>query len=146
MKLVFVCTGNTCRSPMAQAIFTDMAKDCGIDFTTGSAGLHAQNGMPASENAVLACGEIGLDLSGHSSKSIRNEDLTAVDLFVVMTMAHAQALMAMGVPNNKIYILNVSDPFGGNLQVYRDCRDEIRDRLIILLELIKRQKQGERYE
>ena len=58
-------------------------------------------------------------------------------------MAHAQALMAMGVPKNKIYILNVSDPFGGNLQVYRDCRDEIRDRLIILLELIKRQEQGE---
>lgn len=51
--------------------------------------------------------------------------------------------MAMGVPKNKIYILNVSDPFGGNLQVYRDCRDEIRDRLIILLELIKRQEQGE---
>lgn len=146
MKLIFVCTGNTCRSPMAQAIFTDMAKDCGIDFTTGSAGLHAQNGIPASENAVHACREIGLDLSGHSSKSIRDEDLTAVDLFVVMTMAHAQVLMAMGVPKDKIYILNVSDPFGGNLQVYRDCRDEIRDRLIILLELIKRQKQGERYE
>ena len=143
MKLLFVCTGNTCRSPMAQAIFTDMAKECGIDFVTGSAGLHAQDGTPASEYAVLACVETGLDISGHSSKSIRDEDFSSVDLFVVMTMAHAQALMAMGVPKNKIYILNVSDPFGGNLQVYRDCRDEIRDRLIILLELIKRQEQGE---
>ena len=143
MKLLFVCTGNTCRSPMAQAIFTDMAKECGIDFVTGSAGLHAQDGTPASEYAVLACGETGLDISGHSSKSIRDEDFSSVDLFVGMTMAHAQALMAMGVPKNKIYILNVSDPFGGNLQVYRDCRDEIRDRLIILLELIKRQEQGE---
>ena len=74
MKLLFVCTGNTCRSPMAQAIFTDMAKECGIDFVTGSAGLHAQDGTPASEYAVLACGETGLDISGHSSKSIRDED------------------------------------------------------------------------
>lgn len=143
MKLLFVCTGNTCRSPMAQAIFTNMAKECGIDFTTGSAGLHAQNGTPASEYAVLACGETGIDISAHSSKSIRDEDFSSVDLFVVMTMAHAQALMTMGVPKNKIYILNVSDPFGGSLQVYRDCREEIRDRLIILLELIKRQEQGE---
>lgn len=90
MKLLFVCTGNTCRSPMAQAIFTDMAKECGIDFVTGSAGLHAQDGTPASEYAVLACGETGLDISGHSSKSIRDEDFSSVDLFVVMTMAHAR--------------------------------------------------------
>lgn len=142
MKIMFVCTGNTCRSPMAQAIFTDMAKDSGIAFTVCSAGLHAQNGAPASENAVTACEETGLDLKHHRAKSVMDENLNTTDLFVVMTMTHAQALMELGVPKDKIYILNVSDPFGGSLQVYRDCRDEIRDRLIVLLELIKRQEQG----
>lgn len=146
MKLLFVCTGNTCRSPMAQAIFTDMAKGSGIDFNISSAGLHAQDGAHASENAVLACRETGLDLSGHTSRAVSGEDIASADLFAVMTMPHAQALMAMGVPKDKIYILNVSDPFGGDLQVYRDCRDEIRDRLIVLLELIKRQGQEERHE
>lgn len=142
MKIMFICTGNTCRSPMAQAIFTDMAKDSGIAFTVCSAGIHAQNGDPASENAVTACEETGLDLKHHRAKSVMDENLNTTDLFVVMTMTHAQALMELGVPKDKIYILNVSDPFGGSLQVYRDCRDEIRDRLIVLLELIKRQEQG----
>lgn len=146
MKLLFVCTGNTCRSPMAQAVFADMAKGGGIDFNVSSAGLHAQNGAHASENAVLACREMSLDLSGHTSRSVSGEDFSSVDLFAVMTMSHAQALMAMGVPKDKIYILNVSDPFGGDLQVYRDCRDEIRDRLIVLLELIKRQGQVPQHE
>lgn len=142
MKIMFVCTGNTCRSPMAQAIFTDMSKDSGLDFTVCSAGLYAQNGAPASENAEKACKEIGLDLNNHRAKSVMDENVNTTDLFAVMTMAHAQALMELGVPKDKIYILNVSDPFGGGLQVYRECRDEIRDRLIVLLELIKRQERG----
>lgn len=142
MKMMFICTGNTCRSPMAQAIFTDMAKQSGIVFTVCSAGLYAQNEAPASENAVKACAEIGLDLKNHRAKSVMDENLNTTDLFVCMTMEHAQKLMELGVPKDKIYILNVSDPFGGGLQVYRDCRDEIRDRLIVLLELIKRQERG----
>lgn len=141
MNITFVCTGNTCRSPMAQALFTQMAQDSGITFTTDSAGLAAMPGQPAAECAIEACKALGADLSAHRSKSLLQEDLASVDLFVVMTMQHAQALMKLGVAKNKIYILHVSDPFGGNLETYTQCCEEIRKQLAVLLELIKKQEQ-----
>ena len=141
MNITFVCTGNTCRSPMAQALFTQMAQDSGITFTTDSAGLAAMPGQPAAEYAIEACKALGADLSAHRWKSLLQEDLASVDLFVVMTMQHAQALMKLGVAKNKIYILHVSDPFGGNLETYTQCCEEIRKQLAVLLELIKKQEQ-----
>ena len=67
MNITFVCTGNTCRSPMAQALFTQMAQDSGITFTTDSAGLAAMPGQPAAEYAIEACKALGADLSAHRS-------------------------------------------------------------------------------
>lgn len=98
-------------------------------------------GQPAAEYAIEACKALGADLSAHRSKSLLQEDLASVDLFVVMTMQHAQALMKLGVAKNKIYILHVSDPFGGNLETYTQCCEEIRKQLAVLLELIKKQEQ-----
>lgn len=141
LNITFICTGNTCRSPMAQALFTQMAQDSGITFTASSAGLAAMPGQPAAEYAVKACKALGADLSAHRSKSLLQEDLASTDLFVVMTMQHAQALMKLGVAKNKIYILYVPDPFGGNLETYTQCCKEIRRQLATLLELIKKQEQ-----
>lgn len=138
MKILFVCTGNTCRSPMAEGIFKSFTKDSPVNFEIKSAGLSAIDGERVSENSVKACRDIGVDISGHTATNIKNDDLKDTDLFVVMTMSHAKALMTSGVPQNKIYILNVEDPYGGSLEIYKECCESIKSQLLILLEIIER--------
>lgn len=138
MNVLFICTGNTCRSPMAEGLFKQLTKDKGIKFDIGSAGVSAYIGDLPAENAVIACKEYGADISKHTASHIRNVDTSSVDLFVAMTMEHAQTLMQKGVPQNKIYILNVPDPFGSDLITYKECCGFIYEQLQILLELIER--------
>lgn len=121
-SVLFVCTGNTCRSPMAEVIFNSMHKNA----VAASCGLYAQNGAPASENAVLAAKELGCDLSHHKAVQITGEMLENADLVLTMTAAHKASLPksekimtiaeAAGLPNDE-----VSDPFGGSLEDYRNC-------------------------
>lgn len=141
MKLVFLCTGNTCRSPMAKGLFERLLAEKGItDITCDSAGLFAADGEPAAENAVIACRELGVDLSAHRSKRLTNEMLQNTDLFVVMMQNHAGALKAAGVPGEKIKVLGggVGDPFGGDLAMYRASRDQILQALRQLLQELGR--------
>lgn len=141
MKLVFLCTGNTCRSPMAKGLFERLLAEKGItDITCDSAGLFAADGEPAAENAVVACRELGVDLSAHRSKRLTNEMLQNTDLFVVMMHNHAGALKSAGVPEEKIKVLGggVGDPFGGDLAIYRASRDQILQALRQLLQELGR--------
>ena len=68
--IAFVCTGNTCRSPMAEAIFNDMAEKNGVCVRAESFGIATSTGLPVSENSVIACKEIGIDLSGKASTAV----------------------------------------------------------------------------
>ncbi len=128
--IIFVCTGNTCRSPMAEAIFKgNLTNDERSKFEVKSYGLLAFGGDSASENAIKVMREQDIDISAHRSTPLNQFAVDNADLIVTMTDSHTCSLLSVGVPENKIITLNISDPIGGSLDDYRRCADEIKLKL-----------------
>lgn len=124
--IAFVCSGNTCRSPMAEGIFNKLAEENKLSVRAESFGMATVDGLPVSENSVKACSEIGIDLTGKKSNAIGSVDLKKYDKFYCMSQSHADILkIYLGVDEEKIAVMGVSDPYGGDEDVYRICRDEI---------------------
>lgn len=137
MNVLFVCTGNTCRSPMAAGLFEKIVREKNLkNINILSAGISADNASNATQNAIKACEKLGVDLKNHVSKSIFDVNLGQIDRFIVMTNLHRSFLINLGVKNEKIFVLGeqISDPFGGSLDVYERCRDQIFDALCDLSE------------
>ena len=131
-KIIFVCTGNTCRSPMCAAIAREKY---GAD--ADSRGL-AADGSPISENAVTALEERGYACDGtRTSLQLTASDVADADLVVTVTPAHAKIIRdALPQFGEKIrpMPLPISDPYGGDLPVYRRCLCDIEAALGILFE------------
>ena len=72
-KIIFICTGNTCRSPMAEGLFRAHGGEEKTGLTAASAGLFTQDGMPASQNAVTSAAELGADITAHRSRMLTPE-------------------------------------------------------------------------
>lgn len=136
-RILFVCTGNTCRSPMAEGLFRSLLyqKDLQEKYDCESAGLNALDGVPVSENAAEALRELDVDISDHTSRQLTPDMLSRFDVFAVMTNRHKQLLENAGVDSDKIVILGggIDDPYGGDLEIYRLCRDQIDEALPCLL-------------
>ncbi len=132
--VLFVCTGNTCRSPMAEGLLREEVKRRNVEMTVASAGLSATHAL-ASEKAIAVMKEIGIDISGHRARSVTLETIQDADLVLTMTADHKRILSAVFPAYlGKIYTLgawageeaDVKDPYGGSIEDYRDCRDQLR--------------------
>jgi protein-tyrosine-phosphatase len=136
MRVLFVCTGNTCRSAMAEAIARKVARERGMtDVEVGSAGTAAWEGAPASDGALLVGLERESDLSGHTARLLTREMVDSYDLILTMGPHHVERIEALG-GKGKTYLLTtygsrgasdrpIGDPFGGELDLYRETYDEL---------------------
>jgi protein-tyrosine-phosphatase len=143
MHLLFVCTGNTCRSPMAEAIARRLIADRGLSsVTVGSAGTSAWPDAPASDGALLVAMEQGMDLSQHRARQLSPELVAGADLILTMGPHHLERAEALG-GEGRSYLLTgyagnnprpVSDPFGGDLSVYRATAAELEQEIRAVLD------------
>lgn len=138
MNITFVCTGNTCRSAMAEGICKKLIAERKIEnINCQSCGLGAFNGDSASPLAVWAARTHGADISAHRSRQINRYIFDETDLMICMTNAHKQAIMALN-PKFKIIVPSpeITDPYGGNESVYFSCAEQIEDFISRLLDTL----------
>ncbi len=148
LRVLFVCSGNTCRSPMAEAVLNDRgrkSKYCSIctpdmlkkrRIIASSAGLNAVDGMLISKNAELALAQAGIrvlpdnDYPNHRARSVSSSELIMNDIIVGISSRHTMALISY-YPEfaSKIISMDedIPDPFGGDLDDYKACLSRISD-------------------
>ena len=134
MNIIFVCTGNTCRSPMAEGIFKNLLKDTD-NINVASRGIAACEGEFASENSIKATSELGVDISKHRAHMLTLDDIKKSDYIFTMTQSHATAIKnSLPQYSDKVFSIkefaecdDISDPYGGDIDLYRKCSFQISD-------------------
>lgn len=147
MRILFVCTGNTCRSAIAEAVARNVTIERGLsDLEIQSAGTSAWDGAPASDGALLVGLERGLDLSQHRSQTLTRDLIRDADLVLAMGPHHLERIEAMGGAGRSYLLTDfashgassrpVNDPIGGELDVYRTTADELEQEVRRVLDRI----------
>ena len=136
--IVMVCTGNTCRSPMAETLMTEkLAARLGREDAVRvmSAGVAASMGSSASPQSIEVMGERNLDLTGHSSQPLTDEVMNVADLVLTMTRGHRTAILAAWPDmHDRVFTLrhdgaDISDPVGMPVEVYRNCASQMDEEI-----------------
>ncbi len=134
--VLFVCTANVCRSPMAQAVFDALAEDGNLPFQASSAGTAALEGRPMAPNAVEALEEVGIYPGVHRARRVREAMVEGAELVLAMTPQHAATLRRLaGNPARGIHTLpeyaigakeiGIPDPYGLTITAYRNTLREL---------------------
>lgn len=144
-NILFVCTGNTCRSSMAEALFKDMLEGVGKDMEqikVHSAGIFAVAEQGASPQAIIVMENRGIDLAEHKAKLLTKEKIEEADLILTMTRRHKNSVIDI-IPEakSKVYtlkeyisegdksLLDITDPFGQPVEEYEKTAKEIKEAL-----------------
>ncbi|HXU78452.1 MAG TPA: ribose 5-phosphate isomerase B [Methylomirabilota bacterium] len=148
-NILFVCTGNVCRSPMAEGILRSAVQGRG-NYRVLSAGLGAMEGQPPSPYAVQAVRELGIDISNQRSRMLTPELVETADFIFGMTHSHIDTVMLL-YPHaaEKTFLLrefdetldpfekDISDPIGGSYEIYLNCRDQIEQGIASLMRFLE---------
>ena len=147
MKIMFICTGNICRSAMAHGLLEKMKED--KDINVYSCGIYAEEGDEPTYNAIEAMKEYEVDLKSHKATNIRHSNIKEMDLILCMTKSHKMSVIQMYPElKDKVYTLKeyteykteegieIKDPWGYDIEVYRFCAAEIYECIKILLKKI----------
>ena len=136
-KIMFICSGNTCRSPLAEGLFKKYLKENNItDIDVGSAGVGAFAGDGVSINSILVANNRGVDISSHRARNINPEHILTTDLFCCMSDSHKQVL-SRHCNEEKIVVLNVADPYGRLIEAYEECAKQLESQFPAILERIQ---------
>ncbi|WP_079254238.1 serine hydroxymethyltransferase [Methylacidiphilum kamchatkense] len=137
-NILFVCTGNICRSPMAKGLFESLIRG-NKDIKVDSAGIGAISGLPPSAHAIEVMAEIGIDISHIRSKPVNSELIRKADFIFCMSYSHLDSLLLLyPEAGEKTFLLlefandlpimarEIPDPIGGSIELYKLCRDQMR--------------------
>ncbi len=147
--ILFLCTGNVCRSPMAEGLFRHAIKGRG-EFRVLSAGLGAIDGQPPTHHSVTAMRELGLNISAQRSNALTAEMVRSADYIFGMTHSHVDTVLLL-YPSavEKTFLLrefddtlepyekDISDPIGSPYDVYVECRDQIEQGIVTLIKFME---------
>ena len=137
MNIMFICTGNICRSAMAHWMLQKRAKEQNKDIKVYSCGVYAENGDTPTKEAIEVMKEYNVDLTKHKATNIKNSNIEEMDVILCATLNHKNMVISMypelkdkvftmkeyaGFPSND---LNISDPWSYGIDVYKNCAKEI---------------------
>lgn len=164
MNILFVCTGNTCRSSMAEGIFKHLIIKLRIEnICVSSAGISAFEGDEANEKAIYTLNKKGIDISNHKARQLSKDIINESDLILTMTKSHKRMILnALPELSHKVYTLkeyvfiineeettgknlDIDDPFGLDYNVYEKVAQEIEEQLIEIINNIDKIKIKEKY-
>ena len=145
-RIVCICTGNICRSPMIEAMLRHRLEPEG-DWQIESAGTMGLDDYPASRHAIQVMDERGLDIAPHRARAVDHDIIAGADLVLAMTRNHVESLRhEFPAQASKLYLVSemkdgrrydIADPYGGSLDEYRVCADELEKLVDAGLEQIK---------
>ena len=151
MKIMFICTGNICRSAMAEAMLKKMLQESKKEnIEVYSCGISADDGDIPTQNAIEAMAEYGIDLKNHRATNIKYSNIEKMDLILCATLSHKLFVISLYPElkdkiftlkeyveeKDEIYGIDIKDPWGYNLETYKQCAKEIEEALKKLLEKI----------